>query len=408
VPPNTSHANTELTSGFPQAMNGMLTPMSSPFSETNSDACWAQALQLAQQAVGLSDPNPRVGCVLLDARGAVAGQGHTQAVGGPHAEVMALRDAQARGADVRGGTAYVTLEPCAHFGRTPPCANALVEAGLARVHIALADPNPLVAGQGLARLREAGIEADVLPTAHPAAQASRELNIGFLSRMVRGRPWVRVKMAASLDGRTALPDGRSQWITSPAARADGHVWRARASAVLTGIGTLLADDPQMTVRGPAIARQPWRVVLDSHWRTPLHAAIWGDQASDVWVVGLEEVSADAALRRDALAAKGAQILALPGANHPDMARVMSMLAERGVNELHVEAGATLNGSLMDGDWADEWLVYLAPKLLGEGRTMANVLPTQDLTLPAKWAWRDVTLVEENVRLLARRIGADDF
>jgi diaminohydroxyphosphoribosylaminopyrimidine deaminase / 5-amino-6-(5-phosphoribosylamino)uracil reductase len=389
-------------------MNGMLTAMSSPFSETNSDACWAQALQLARQAIGMSDPNPRVGCVLLGARGSVAGLGHTQAVGGPHAEVMALRDAQARGADVRGGTAYVTLEPCAHFGRTPPCADALVQAGLAHVHVALADPNPLVAGQGLARLQAAGMAAQVLPTSHPVAQAARELNIGFLSRMVRGRPWVRVKMAASLDGRTALPDGRSQWITSPAARADGHVWRARASAVLTGIGTLLADDPQMTVRGPAIARQPWRVVLDSHWRTPLHAAIWGDQASDVWLVGLADVSADAAQRRDALAAKGAQILAVPGLDHPDLAQVMSLLATRGVNELHVETGATLNGSLIDGAWADECLVYLAPKLLGEGRAMANVLPTHDLTAPAQWAWREVALIEDNVRLLARRLGADDF
>lgn len=390
-------------------MSGMLAAMSHLIRNgLTDDECWHQALVLAHQAIGLTDPNPRVGCVLLDATGALAGQGHTQAAGGPHAEVMALRDAKARGADVRGGTAYVTLEPCAHFGRTPPCADALVDAGLAQVHIALADPNPLVAGQGLARLRAAGVVADVLPVTHPAAQASRELNIGFLSRMVRGRPWVRVKMAASLDGRTALPDGRSQWITSAAARADGHVWRARASAVLTGIGTVLADDPQMTVRGPAIGRQPWRVVLDSQWRLPLTAAIFGENAANVWVIGLSDVADEAAQRRAALAAKGAQILAVPGTNHPDMAKVMALLAERGVNELHVEAGATLNGSLIEGAWADEWLVYVAPKMLGDGRAMAHVLPTHDLTVPAKWAWRDVALIEDNVRLLARRLGADDF
>lgn len=384
---------------------------------------WAQALGQASQAIALSDPNPRVGCVLLNAQGEVIGQGHTQQAGGPHAEVMALRDAQARGAVVRGGTAYVTLEPCAHFGRTPPCADALVEAGLAQVQVALLDPNPLVAGQGVARLRAAGMAVHVLPTDHPAAVAARELNIGFLSRMVRKRPWVRLKMAASVDGRTALPDGRSQWITSEAARADGHHWRARASAVLTGIGTVLADNPRLDVRATAVHRQPWRVVLDSHWRTPPGAALLQDRPQDTWLVGLAptgEVDRVVAERMARLQATGAHLLSLPpgavageavgsqASPHPDLHALMALLAERGVNELHVEAGARLTGSLIDSGLADEWLVYLAPKLLGAGRGLADILPVHDLQSPPTWAWREATLTGDNVRLLARRIGADAF
>jgi diaminohydroxyphosphoribosylaminopyrimidine deaminase/5-amino-6-(5-phosphoribosylamino)uracil reductase len=377
------------------------------------DACWPLALALMQRAVGMSDPNPRVGCVLVNPQGQVIGEGHTQQAGGPHAEVMALRDAQSRGMAVQGATAYVTLEPCAHTGRTPPCADALVAAQVARVVVALPDPNPLVAGQGVARLQAAGMEVTVLPSGHPAAMASRELNIGFLSRMVRKRPWVRVKMAASLDGRTALPDGRSQWITSESARADGHVWRARASAILTGIGTVLADNPRLDVRGVPVARQPWRVVLDSHWRTPPQAALFdaGAGAGDVWLVGLAGGDAQAQARQAALQTLGAQVLALPAdssGQHPDLNTLMPLLAARGVNEVHVEAGARLNGALIEGGWADEWLVYLAPKLLGEGRGLANVSPTQDLQLPPAWAWREATLVNDNVRLLARRIGADSF
>jgi len=381
------------------------------------DALWQGALAQATQAIALSDPNPRVGCVLLNPQGEVIGNGHTQQAGGPHAEVMALRDAQAKGHAVRGATACVTLEPCAHFGRTPPCADALVEAGVAQVHVALLDPNPLVAGQGVARLRAAGVEVHVLPTDHPAAVAARELNIGFLSRMVRKRPWVRVKMAASLDGKTALPDGRSQWITSESARADGHLWRARASAVLTGIGTVLADNPRLDVRATPVQRQPWRVVLDSQWRTPVGAALLSDRPQDTWLAGLADVDDAAAARRSLLQATGAVMLPLPAGSdpatgqtgpHPYLPALLALLAERGVNELHVEAGARLTGSLIDSGLADEWLVYLAPRLLGAGRGLADVLPVQDLQSPPTWAWREATLAGDNVRLLARRIGADAF
>jgi diaminohydroxyphosphoribosylaminopyrimidine deaminase/5-amino-6-(5-phosphoribosylamino)uracil reductase len=371
------------------------------------------ALSQAAQAIALSDPNPRVGCVITAPDGSLVGQGHTQQAGGPHAEVMALRDAAARGHTVQGATAWVTLEPCAHHGRTPPCADALVAAGLARVVVALADPNPLVAGQGSARLQTAGIEVHTLPPEHPLAVQARELNIGFLSRMVRKRPWVRAKVAASLDGKTALPDGRSQWITGEAARNDGHLWRARATAVLTGIGTVLDDNPRMDVRACEVARQPWRVVMDSSWRTPLGAALLAEPAHAL-VYGLNDEALarppggdaqGAMARRVALQALGVPVVLLPTM---DWAAVLADLAQRGVNELHVEAGARLTGSLIQGGWADELLVYLAPKLLGPGRGMADMAELPDLASSQSFEWRDVQQVGQDVRLLARRLGADAF
>lgn len=368
---------------------------------------WApmwQALQAAQGAIALSDPNPRVGCVITSTDGVVLGVGHTQQAGGPHAEVMALRDAQARGVSVHGATAWVTLEPCAHHGRTPPCADALVREGLARVVVALHDPNPLVAGQGTARLRTAGIRVDELPPDSPEAQAARELNIGFLSRMVRSRPWVRVKMAASLDGRTALPDGRSQWITQEAARLDGHDWRARATAVLTGIGTVLADNPRMDVRSREVPHQPLRLVMDRHWRTPLQAAVLREPERAL-VIGLQAAEPDARARLVALAAAGVPTLALPELAWPE---VLQALAARGVNELHVEAGATLTGSLIASGLDDEWLVYLAPKLLGAGRGLADLPALADLAQAPTLAWHSVATVGADLRLLARRPGAADF
>ena len=232
------------------------------------------ALQQAQQALPLSPPNPAVGCVLVSPSGNIIGQGHTQAVGGAHAEVMALRDAAAQGNSAEKSTAYVTLEPCSHYGRTPPCCNALIEAKVAKVVIALLDPNPLVAGKGVDMLRQAGIEVEVLPVDHPQAVAAKELMIGFFSRMVRKTPWVRMKIAASLDGRTALENGQSQWITSSAARDDGHVWRARAGAILTGSGTVLADDPRLDVRAVETQRQPHVVIVDSELRTPVNAQLF--------------------------------------------------------------------------------------------------------------------------------------
>ena len=237
----------------------------------------SNALAQAQKASHLSTPNPAVGCSLVSPTGKIIGQGHTQAVGGAHAEVMALRDTADKGESTVGATAYVTLEPCSHFGRTPPCSNALIEAKVAKVVIALLDPNPLVAGKGVELLQKAGLEVEVLPTDHPQAIAAKELMIGFFSRMVRKTPWVRMKIAASLDGKTALGElghGQSKWITSNDARDDGHAWRARAGAILTGIGTVLADDPQLDVRAVPTQRQPHLVIVDSELRTPVSAKIF--------------------------------------------------------------------------------------------------------------------------------------
>lgn len=362
---------------------------------------------LARQAIGLSDPNPRVGCVLVSPQGEVIGQGHTQQAGGPHAEVMALRDAQARGLSVQGAMAYVTLEPCSHHGRTPPCADALVAAGLARVAVALLDPNPKVAGQGVARLRAAGVMVDVLAPDDPHALQARELNIGFLSRMVRQRPWVRLKVAASLDGRTALDNGQSQWITGAAARADGHAWRARAAAVLTGIGTVLGDDPRLDVREAPTVRQPWRVVLDSHWRTPPSARLLAPPG-EVLIYGLAPQDADEVARHQALQAAGAEAVVAPGVVHIDLAFVMADLARRGVNELHVEAGARLNGALIQGDWVDEVLLYLAPKLIGPGRGLATLPNLAQLSDAWSLSFADATRVGDDLRVIARPPGRDRF
>ena len=357
---------------------------------------WLLTLALAEQAVGLSDPNPRVGCLIVSADGAqVLGQGHTQAAGGPHAEVMALRDAQARGADVRGATVYVTLEPCAHHGRTPPCCDALVAAGVGRVEIAVGDPNPLVNGQGTARIAAAGIAIGHAPG--DVALRARELNIGFFSRMERGRPWVRMKIAASLDGRTALPNGASQWITGPDARADGHAYRRRAGAVLTGIGTVLADDPSLDVRLVETARQPLRCVVDARLETPPTARLF-DRPSPVV---LFTASADAA-RRAALQARGAEIVDVPQhAGRLDLVAVLEALAARHVNELHVEAGARLNGALLETGRVDELLLYVAPMLLGPGRAMAELATLQSLASARACDLHDVAKVGTDLRILAR-------
>ncbi len=372
------------------------------------DLDWmARALDLARGAVGLSDPNPRVGCVIVGADGSVLGRGHTQQAGGPHAEVMALRDAQARGTSVAGATAYVTLEPCSHHGRTPPCCDALIAARIGRVVAALQDPNPQVAGRGLARLRAAGIDTRLLPPDSTPARGARELNIGFLSRMVRGLPWVRLKIAASLDGRTALPDGQSQWITGEAARADGHAWRARAAALLTGAGTVLDDDPRLDVRGTPVARQPVRVVVDSRLQTPPTARLF-DAERPVWFYAAVEAAA-----ADALKARGAHITRRPDARGKvDLAAVMADLARREINELHVEAGHKLAGSLLREGLVDELLVYLAPKLIGEGLAMFH-RPTQPSPLAAladapAFAFHSVETIGEDLRILARPRGRDLF
>jgi diaminohydroxyphosphoribosylaminopyrimidine deaminase/5-amino-6-(5-phosphoribosylamino)uracil reductase len=358
---------------------------------------WLLTLALAEQAVGLSDPNPRVGCLIVSADGAtVLGRGHTQASGGPHAEVMALRDASARGADVRGATVYVTLEPCAHHGLTPPCCDALVAAGVGRVEIALGDPNPLVNGQGTARIAAAGIAVGHAPV--DIAQRARELNIGFFSRMERGRPWVRMKIAASLDGRTALPNGASRWITGADARADGHAYRRRAGAVLTGIGTVLADDPSLDVRLVETAKQPLRCVVDTRLDTPPHAHLFDTSAPVV----LFTASTDAA-RRAALQARGAEIVDVPRREgRLDLVAVLDALAARHINELHIEAGARLNGALLQTGRVDELLLYVAPTLLGDGRGMAALGTFESLDQGLAFDFHEAVKAGTDLRILARR------
>jgi diaminohydroxyphosphoribosylaminopyrimidine deaminase/5-amino-6-(5-phosphoribosylamino)uracil reductase len=373
-----------------------------------TDQHW-MGLALAQARMALlgSSPNPPVGCVIVR-DGQLLGAGHTQQVGGPHAEVMALRDAQSRGLSLQGATAYVTLEPCSHHGRTPPCADALVREGLARVVVALHDPNPLVAGQGATRLRAAGIVVDMLDPASLDALAAREIKIGFLSRMVRKQPWVRLKVAGSIDGRTALDSGESQWITGPEARADGHAWRARASAVLTGVGTVLDDDPRMDVRGIDTPRQPWRVVLDSQWRTPPQARILA-QPGSAWVYGVAD-DAQAKARREALSQAGATVIAAPASStgQVDLRWLLTDLAQRGVNELHLEAGARLNAAFIQADAVDEFLMYLAPKLIGPGRALAALSPLAHLQDAVTLHFDDVQRVGEDLRLIARQPGRHLF
>lgn len=358
-----------------------------------------QALVAAQEAIGVSDPNPRVGCVLGFADGQILGLGSTQEAGGPHAEVMALRAAQAAGCDVKGATAWVTLEPCSHHGRTPPCCDAMISAGLARVVVAVEDPNPQVAGQGCERLRSAGLQVDIAQG--PVAVAARELNIGFFSRHERGRPWVRLKMAVSLDGRTALNNGASQWITGPEARADGHRWRKRAGAILSGIGTVLADDPRLDVRHVATRLQPLRVVVDSTLRLPLAARIL-ETPGHLLV---------ATARRDeaktlALCTAGAEVLLCPGpAGRVDLRALVAALGSRNINEVHVEAGSILGGAFIQQALVDEILVYIAPLLVGPGRDSLAWTPLEALADAPKFRFIEVETVGVDLRLRARPLGA---
>ena len=360
----------------------------------------SRALELARTALGTTSPNPSVGCVLTDAAGRTLGEGHTQRAGGPHAEIMALRDAAARGHDVRDATAWVTLEPCSHQGRTGPCCDALAAAGIRKVVASMADPNPLVSGQGFARLRAAGMEVET----GPGAQESRELNIGFFSRMIRKKPWVRLKAAASLDGRTALDNGVSQWITSEAARVDGHAWRARSCAVLTGVGTVLQDNPRLDVRLVPTPRQPRLVIVDSHLHTPPGAHLF-DPDREVWIY----TASPDATRLAALQARGAIVIALPGpGGKVDLAAMLADLARREINELHVEAGHKLNGSLIREGLVDELLLYLAPKLMGQGAGIAHLGPYTAMEQAPALDIHTCQRVGPDLRLLARWAGAGQF
>ncbi len=359
-----------------------------------------RALDLAETAIGRSDPNPRVGCVLHDGRDTLVGEGATLRAGDAHAEVVAVREAAAAGADLRGGTAWVTLEPCSHHGRTPPCCDALIAASLSRVVVATIDPNPQIAGAGIRRMREAGIAVDVADG--PIARQARELNIGFISRMVRGRPWVRMKLAASLDGKTALPNGQSQWITSEASRIDGHGWRRRAGALLTGAGTVLADDPRLDVRLVATERQPLRVVVDARLQCPPQSRIFAPPGPVLVYCALDIGATDTATA-------DVERMSLPDADGKVHLRgMLDDLASRGINELHVEAGEKLNASFLRERLVDELLVYLAPTVLGAGLDMFAGPTLVRLADAPRLVFAEATTVGGDLRIRARFAGRDAF
>jgi diaminohydroxyphosphoribosylaminopyrimidine deaminase / 5-amino-6-(5-phosphoribosylamino)uracil reductase len=354
-----------------------------------------RALELAALGLHSTSPNPRVGCVIVRDR-QVVGEGWHHHAGGPHAEIVAL--AQAGGA-ARGATLYLSLEPCSHHGRTPPCVDALIEARIGRVVVAMEDPNPLVNGRGLATLRAAGIDV----RCGLLEAEARELNIGFVARMVRGTPWTRMKIAASLDGRTALPDGRSQWITGQAARDDGHAWRARACAILTGIGTVRDDDPQLNVRALETSRQPLRVLVDSKLELDPAARIVGD--GRLLVACACELPGKAAALRD----RGVELLELDnGKGKVDLSALLKELGRRGISELHVEAGSRLNGSLLAAGCVDELLVYLAPVMLGNSVGMADLLAPIALDQAMRLSVSAVDRVGSDIRLLARLDGREPW
>lgn len=349
----------------------------------------SRALKLAQQGLFTTTPNPRVGCVIVKDN-EVVGEGWHRKAGEAHAEIVALAQAAGR---ARGATAYVTLEPCSHFGRTPPCVDALVEARIGRVVAAMEDPNPNVNGRGLARLRAKSVDV----RCGLLEQEARELNLGFVRRMTRGLPWVRLKVAASLDGRSALHNGKSQWITGEAARADGHAWRARACAILTGIGTVRDDDPQLSVRDVQTSRQPLKVLIDSRLEVDLEARLL--KGGPVLIA----CAVENANKERELKDRGCELLRLPNAQHKvDLNALLKALAQRGINELHVESGGKLNGSLLREGCVDELLLYLAPALLGDAQALAELAAIDDLAQAMKWRFHEVERVGDDLRILARR------
>ena len=357
----------------------------------------AEAIRLARQGIYSTHPNPNVGCVIV-AQGAVVGSGWHRRAGEPHAEIIALGEAgeKARNADV-----YLTLEPCSHHGRTPPCADALVSAGVKRVVVAMQDPNPLVAGRGLERLREAGIQVE---TGLMREQA-QSMNPGFVSRMQRGRPWVRAKLAASLDGRTAMASGESRWITGDAARLDVQRLRARSSAIVTGIGTVLADDPSMNVRlqaqqlkGVEPVCQPMRVVMDTHLKMPPQAKMLSLPGDTVVLTGVQDSD-----RRQALQQAGAEVVSIPvGQGQLQAEAVLTLLAEREINEVLLECGPTLAGAFMTAKRVDELIVYIAPHLMGDSaRGLFHLPGLQRMCDRIALEWLDVRQVGDALRLTAR-------
>ena len=355
-----------------------------------------EALAEAQKALYLSNPNPRVGCVIVKV-GEVIGRGFTQKVGAAHAEVQALADVQSKGRDPVGSTIYVTLEPCNHTGKTPPCVDALIAAKPAKVIVAMSDPNPLVAGKGLERLKAAGIEV----YCGLLEEQAQQLNRGFISRMTRGLPWVRLKIAASLDGKTALPDGTSQWITGPLARADGHHWRAQACAIITGVGTVKEDDPSLNVREVVTQRQPMRIIIDSKLETPPNAKILNQlDQSGVLIVCADLESPGNREKAKSFTDHGIEVIAMANAfGKVDLPKLFSYLAkERQMNEIHIESGFKLNGSMLREDCVDELLLYYAPFFMGEGIGMANIPTLSTLDAPNNWKVIDQSLFGPDLRL----------
>jgi diaminohydroxyphosphoribosylaminopyrimidine deaminase/5-amino-6-(5-phosphoribosylamino)uracil reductase len=355
-----------------------------------------EALVEAQKALYLANPNPRVGCVIVK-DGQIIGRGHTQRVGGAHAEIQAIADAKACGKDIVGSTFYVTLEPCSHTGRTPPCVDALLAVKPAKVIAAMLDPNPLVSGKGLERLKAAGIEVQC-GLLDSEAQA---INRGFISRMTRGLPWVRMKIAASLDGKTALPDGQSQWITGPLARADGHHWRAQACAIVTGVGTVKEDDPSLNVREVITERQPWRIIVDSKLETPPNAKILNNlQDSGIIIVCAALDDPNKASKAKAFQERGIEVIAFANAHGKvDLPNLFKYLAqEREMNEIHIESGFKLNGSMLREDCVDELLLYYAPFFMGEGIGMANVPTLPHLSARQDWRIVDHSVIGADLRL----------
>ncbi|MGG4604806.1 bifunctional diaminohydroxyphosphoribosylaminopyrimidine deaminase/5-amino-6-(5-phosphoribosylamino)uracil reductase RibD [Paenalcaligenes sp. Me131] len=357
------------------------------------DVKWMQqALAQAQSVMHLTSPNPRVGCVIVQDDQVVAA-GATQQAGGPHAEVMALAQARERQIDLSRCTVYVTLEPCSHYGRTPPCVQALIQARPQRVVVALLDPNPLVAGRGIRALQEANIPVQT----GVCADAALEQNPGFVSRMLRKQAWLWLKLAGSLDGRSALLNGQSQWITGPEARQDGHQWRARSCVVLTGIGTVLADNPLLNVRGIETPRQPIRAVVDTHFRLPIDAKLLN--GDPVWVF----TASNDATKAKQLADNNVQVIQVGknAAGHADLAEVMAFIDEQAINEVHVEAGGLFSGAMLQTGRIDQIISYVAPTLLGPGQPIVALPELQQLSLAQRFEFHDAQRLGKDVRLLLR-------
>lgn len=354
-------------------------------------AFMSHALQLAEKGLYSTAPNPRVGCVIVRDE-QIVGSGWHEKTGQPHAEINAL---VAAGAAVRGATAYVTLEPCSHHGRTPPCADALIAAGIARVVVAMEDPNPLVSGRGCALVQQAGISVQ---TGLLQAEA-RALNTGFISRMTRKKPWVRLKIAASLDGKTALNDGASQWITGEAARQDGHCWRARSCAVMTGIGTVESDNPQLTVRHVKTDRQPKKIVVDSRLAIPLDSRLL-QNGEETYIFTAQTGDLE---KKAALSQLNAQVMVLPNISGAvDLQKMMTILADLEINEVLVEAGGRLNGALVEAGLVDELIIYLAPHVIGDDALGMIKLPElKCLEQKKKLDIQDIRMIGPDIRIIAK-------